>query len=76
MPAQLRRILMKLRYRSFTTRTVPGARAQEEEEEEEEGETRGEEEGRKRKKNSHGRFMRNGDSARPESPLICASVEP
>lgn len=41
MPAQLQRILMKLRYRSFTTRTVPGARVQEEEEDEEEGTRRG-----------------------------------
>lgn len=41
MPAQLQRILMKLRYRSFTTRTVPGARVQEEEEDEEEGARRG-----------------------------------
>lgn len=47
MPAQLQRILMKLRYRSFTTRTVPGGlecrrkkkmkkREHEEEEDEEE----------------------------------------
>lgn len=46
MPAQLRRILMKLRHRSFTTRTVPGARVQEEEADEGR-ETRGGEEGRK-----------------------------
>lgn len=37
--------------------------------------TREEKEKKKRMKNSRGRFMRNGDSARPESPLICASVE-
>lgn len=31
---------------------------------------------RGRKRSNRGRFMRNGDSIRPESPLICASGEP
>lgn len=35
-----------------------------------------EEEEENEKEPGRGRFMRNGDSARPESPLICASVEP
>lgn len=50
------------------TGTVPEAsQARKEEKEEKE---------KNEKEANRGRFMRNGDSARPESPLICASVEP
>lgn len=51
------------------TGTVPEASQARKEEKEEK------EKNEKEAKRS-GRFMRNGDSARPESPLICASVEP